>query len=59
MGKREGRGMGTGSVEPLDGGAGKRAEVKRHVQGLVEAGVLWRGARLHSLLELDGPRGER
>ena len=45
--------MGTASVEAASqGGAGKREEVKRHVASLIDGGVLRRGARLPSILEL-------
>ncbi len=45
--------MGTESVEVGGpGGAGKRIEVKRHVQALIDGGVLRRGTRLPSILEL-------
>jgi DNA-binding transcriptional MocR family regulator len=45
--------MGTASIDGAEpGGEGKRAAVKRHVQALIEAGVLRRGARLPSILEL-------
>ena len=45
--------MGTESVDAGEqGGSGKRREVKLHVQALIDAGVLRRGARLPSILEL-------
>ncbi len=45
--------MGTDGADVVDpGGAGKRQEVKRHVLSLIDAGVLRRGARLPSILEL-------
>jgi DNA-binding transcriptional MocR family regulator len=45
--------MGTDSVLTGEqGSAGRRAEVKRHVHGLIDAGVLRRGARVPSILEL-------
>jgi DNA-binding transcriptional MocR family regulator len=47
-------GMGTASVEIQPAaGAGKRLEVKRHVQALIDTGALRRGARLPSILELS------
>jgi DNA-binding transcriptional MocR family regulator len=45
--------MGTASIEGAGhAGAGKRSEVKRHVQARIDDGVLRRGARLPSILEL-------
>jgi DNA-binding transcriptional MocR family regulator len=45
--------MGTENADTGEQGtAGKRLEVKRHVHGLIDAGVLRRGARLPSILEL-------
>ncbi|APR80074.1 Transcriptional regulator, GntR family domain / Aspartate aminotransferase [Minicystis rosea] len=46
--------MGTVGVEvPIHAGTGKRDEVKRHVLSLIDTGVLRRGARLPSILELS------
>ena len=44
--------MGTESVDVGDPGEGKRGDVKRHVHALIDAGVLRRGARLPSILDL-------
>jgi DNA-binding transcriptional MocR family regulator len=45
--------MGTADGEAgRDGGEGRRALVKQHVQALVDSGALRRGARLPSILEL-------
>jgi DNA-binding transcriptional MocR family regulator len=45
--------MGTVASNDRSAGAGKRDDVKRHVTALIEAGVLRRGARLPSILELS------
>lgn len=46
--------MGTASVEiPEQSASGKRAVVKRHVHALLDAGLLRRGSRLPSILELS------
>src|ERR1700744_3397831 len=45
--------MGTENVEAaVQPGAGKRVEVKQHLQALIDSGALRRGARLPSILEL-------
>jgi DNA-binding transcriptional MocR family regulator len=44
--------VGTAMVMTADPGETKRGEVKRHVNVLIETGVLRRGARLPSILEL-------
>ncbi|MFT3768987.1 MAG: PLP-dependent aminotransferase family protein [Minicystis sp.] len=45
--------MGTAAIEVPVHGSGKRDEVKRYVLSLVDGGVLRRGARLPSILELS------
>lgn len=45
--------MGTATAMLADQGESKRGEVKRHVSTLIETGVLRRGARLPSILELS------